>query len=201
MRSESLRILFVINNRSGRNKNSNWQSQIEDYFGKLPYEQHFFIMPPKNCEKQLTETVKKINPGLIVAVGGDGTVTLVAKQVLNTGMEMAIVPAGSANGMARELDIPEDPVKAFEVVLKGTVKETDVISINDNEICLHLSDIGLNAQLVKYFQEGRVRGFLGYSFALVKALNRHRKMRVAVHTRHEEVVREAYMVVVANASK
>ena len=57
-------------------------------------------------EKMRTTSPKKLQeiiPDRVVAVGGDGTITLVAKQLIATSTPMGIIPAGSANGMAKEL--------------------------------------------------------------------------------------------------
>jgi diacylglycerol kinase (ATP) len=195
------RILFVINKGSGRKKNIDWKQLIEEHFSKLQYTVDYFMMPVEDCFGKLKVRIGNFHPDLVVAVGGDGTVTLVAKLMLGTQIPMAILPAGSANGMAKELQIPEDPQKAIEIMLNGEEKATDVIRINDSEICLHLSDIGINAQLVKYFQQGSIRGKIGYALALVKALRRKKRMTVYINARHEEVKREASMLLIANASK
>src|SRR6185295_4965195 len=112
-----------------------------------------------------------------------------------------IIPAGSANGMARELEIPDEPEKALEIILEGEVKSADVILMNEKDICLHLSDIGLNAQLIKYFKEGSLRGKLGYARVVLKVLLRKQRMRVVIQSGKEEILRSAVMVAIANASK
>ena len=137
----------------------------------------------------------------IVAVGGDGTVTLIAKQLLGTDIIMGILPAGSANGMAKELNIPEVPEQALDIIVNGTIKCCDVIKINDNEISLHLSDFGLNARLVKYFDEGTLRGMWGYSRMVFKVLWSKKLMNAHIIADNLDLETNAYMVVIANASK
>jgi diacylglycerol kinase (ATP) len=200
MSDKTKRILFVINTASGR-KNTDWEGLIAGHFGRTGHETAYFMMPVADCLKKLREKVRNFLPELLVAVGGDGTVTLVAKEAMAAGLPMAIVPAGSANGMAKELEIPDDPDEALKLVLDGEIKATDVIRINDDEICLHLADIGLNARLVKYFQEGSIRGLTGYALALLKALSKRRRMSVHIRTRDSEIIRSAVMVLVANASR
>jgi diacylglycerol kinase family enzyme len=116
-------------------------------------------------------------------------------------MAMGILPAGSANGMAAELAIPDNPVSAMEIIINGEIKAGDVIMINNRDICLHLSDLGINAQIVKYFEEGTLRGKLGYAKVLLKALYWKRIMEVTILSKGNEITRQAFMVVLANASK
>ncbi|MCY7352126.1 MAG: diacylglycerol kinase family lipid kinase [Cytophagaceae bacterium] len=145
--------------------------------------------------------IKTWKPDRIVAVGGDGTVKLVYEQILGSRVVLGILPAGSANGMARELNIPLTVEASLDVVVQGMVKPIDVIRINQDDICIHLSDIGMNAQLVKYYQENNWRGKLGYARGVLKVLLRRRLLRVEIKTTNETVQRVARMIVLANASR
>lgn len=196
-----MKILFVINPRSGPKKDIDWKAIIEKYFENLPHTIDFFIIEGTDAAKGLKSTINKIKPQRVVAVGGDGTVTLVAKELQHSDMQMGIIPAGSANGMARELEIPNEPEKALEIILGGEVRRADVILMNGKDICLHLSDIGLNAQLIKYFKEGSLRGKLGYARVVAKVLVRKQRMSVMIESKEEEILRSAVMVAIANASK
>jgi YegS/Rv2252/BmrU family lipid kinase len=195
------RILFVINQGSGSRKRIDWNGVIRSYFAYLPYEIDFFLLPCDEAAAKLKKKIADWKPYRVVAVGGDGTAAMVAHELRGTDMQMGIVPAGSANGMAKELDIPEDASLALGIIVTGNSKKADLIEINDQHICLHLSDVGLNAQLVKYFQEGSVRGKIGYVRALIKALFRKQRMRVSVVFQDKEMQYSAVMVLIANASK
>lgn len=150
---------------------------------------------------ELNEAIVEYKPHKVIAVGGDGTVNFVAKELIGTAIHMGILPAGSANGMAKELGIPDAPEEAVKALLSGEIKNTDAIELDNTKICLHLSDIGLNAQLIKYFEEGHTRGKIGYALALIKALYRKHQVKVTVQTKENEVQRSALMVLIANASK
>jgi YegS/Rv2252/BmrU family lipid kinase len=196
----SLNILFVINPVSGGKTNVDYQAAIQQYFKPLPHKIHLFVLSGKNDTDAITQQINKIKPDRVVAVGGDGTVTLVAKQILGTALPMGILPAGSANGMAKELNISTNINDALDIVVNGTIKCSDVIEVN-NQICLHLSDIGLNAQLIKYFDEADLRGMLGYARLVFKVLWRKQNMQVIIQSKEKEIKRDAFMVVLANASK
>jgi diacylglycerol kinase (ATP) len=194
------KLLFVINPISGGREKTEHETAISEHFKSLPHSIHYFLLTGNNDARRVAEEIEKIKPDKVVAVGGDGTVTMVAKQVLGTNMEMAILPAGSANGMARELNIPLTLPEALLIADQGQVKKADVIKIND-QVCLHLSDIGLNARLIKYFEEGNMRGKLGYAKVGLKVLWRKQHMQVVIETKGAEIKRDAFMVVLANASK
>jgi diacylglycerol kinase family enzyme len=130
----------------------------------------------------------------------DGTVKLVAQCLQQTNIPLGILPAGSANGMAKELEIPENADKALEIVINGAIKKIHLIKIND-QLCIHLSDIGFNAFIVKKFDTGKSRGMWGYIKASLKVLWNKPMMLVEIHTDKTFVKRNAAMVVVANATK
>jgi YegS/Rv2252/BmrU family lipid kinase len=194
-------ILFVINHKAGKDRTTDYETSITNYFKDTPTAVHFFDFPGKQAKKLFQEKVAELDPDTVVAVGGDGTVTFVASELLDKKCSMGIIPAGSANGMARELDIPESINGALDIITNASVKKTDVIAIKERGICLHVSDAGLNAQLVKYFHEGNIRGKIGYARALIKALIFKRRMIVSVQTKNKEVIRSAIMVAIANATK
>jgi diacylglycerol kinase (ATP) len=197
---QASKYLFVINPVSGGKRKQNLENVIHEFFKPLPHQVEFFLMDGKNDAASLTHWINSWKPDRVIAVGGDGTVSLVAKQLMGSEVPMGILPAGSANGMAKELDIA-GIAKALDIVVSGEVKKADVIRINKEYFCLHLADIGLNAQLIKHFEEKNVRGFLGYGAALIKTLWKKERMQVTIETTRREIKREALMVVLANATK
>ena len=194
-----LKFLFVLNPVSGGNSKLNWKESIVEFFREKLHTLHFFFLKGKNDAEDLGHQIKQLSPDRVVAVGGDGTINLVAKQLLGSNISMGILPAGSANGLATELKVPTDPVEALKLVEFGTGKPIDVVHLENGVISLHLADLGLNAQLIKYFEESNWRGKLGYAKVLFKTLWRKQKVRVQIQTDHETIVRKVYMVVLANS--
>lgn len=197
----TLKLLFVINPAAGRKSGVKWQEIIGNYFSELPHIVYYFTLDSKHHADELEQYIGSIQPDRVIAVGGDGTVSLIAKLVMHSSMAMGILPAGSANGMARELNIPLNPSDALDIILHGNITRCDLIGINDKDICLHLSDIGLNAQLIKYFEETPLRGKMGYARVVLKVLSRRQQVQVKIQTEKEEIRETAFMVVLANASK
>lgn len=190
--------LFAINPVSGGNDKTALEEEISTYFADSPHTVHQFHLDGKTDEATIRQQLDQHKPDRVVAVGGDGTLKMVAQQLLGTKTPMGILPAGSANGMARELGLPADVSGNLEVLVNGAIKPVDVISVND-DICLHLSDIGLNARVVKHYEENNWRGMFGYVRAVVKALQTRKLLQVEINVGDECVQRAALMVVLANA--
>jgi len=137
-----------------------------------------------------------------VAVGGDGTVNLVASKIILSDISLGIIPAGSANGLAFNLNIPDEFEAALRNILTGSVTLMDVLCINDKYYCLHLSDIGLNARIVKNFEEEGSRGMWGYIKQVFKQVLFNRTVftcEILANDIRKTI--KAEMVVIANAAK
>lgn len=191
--------LFVVNPVSG-NGSTNWEKEICRFFETRKEVIDFIILHKDVDESNLTESFKTRSAEKVVAVGGDGTVKLLASLLKNTGIPLGLLPGGSANGMARELGIANGASDALEMLVNSHIEKIDLIRIND-EISIHLSDIGLNAALIRHFEKYPTRGWFTYAKALWKALKAKNKFRCTIKTDTELLHRRAYMVVIANATK
>ena len=118
------KLLFIINPGSG-NKKINWDKHIQDFFSSKPFDIELFELPEPCKPEILKSKIDKAKASRVVAVGGDGTVKLVAECLLKTDIPLAILPAGSANGMARELGLSDDPIACLESTLAKQANERD----------------------------------------------------------------------------
>ena len=199
-RNGGLNLLFVINSHAGANDES-WPDIISNYFAGKEFNVDYFLLDKDHSADALKKYTRDNHFDKVIAVGGDGTVTMVANVISGTKAALGIIPAGSANGMARELNIPEEPGRALSIIEYGNTCTCDAIKVNDKDISLHLSDLGLNAQLINYFDKGKLRGKLGYAKVLLKTLWRSQKINLHIHADNTDITTKAFMVVLANASK
>ena len=194
----SLKYLFIVNPGSGNKDADSWSKEIGEFFKEEKDDFDIYQLPEKFDLKEIKNKIASVEPENVIAVGGDGTVTMLANILAGKNIPLGILPGGSANGMAKELGIPETPAEALAIIKEDFIKNLDLIKIND-DLCLHMSDLGLNARLIKYFDEGKLRGKIGYAKVIVRALWHNEKMYVTIRTGDAEVKRVAYMVVFANA--
>ena len=177
-----------------------WPAEIDIFFAPLPHTiEKFFLSPGCNTDS-LKDIISNAKPDRVIAVGGDGTVKLVAECLLHTSMVMGILPAGSANGLAKELGIPASVQGALQHLLKTATQNIHLIKIN-GQLCVHLSDIGFNASVIKIFESEKRRGMMGYVKAAWKVLLRHPVMLATIKIDDDYIRREAAMIVIANATR
>ncbi|GCC50489.1 diacylglycerol kinase [Chryseotalea sanaruensis] len=194
-----LKFLFIINPGSGTNR-QDWPAIISNYFNNLNHTVKIYQLHGDFSRQTVIEQIVSFLPDTVVAVGGDGTIKLIAECLVNTKVPLGIIPAGSANGLAKELDIPEDYEKALNLLVTGVLKKIHLLKIN-NQICIHLSDIGLNAHAVKKFETLPGRGMWGYIRASLKVLRINPMIKVEIALDNKVIKRKAHMIVVANATR
>ncbi len=193
------KFLFIINPGSGNN-DIDWTQEIKQYFLTTKYIIELFDLPADCNLQKIKDKIANFLPSQVIAVGGDGTIKLVAECLVQKNIPLGILPAGSANGLAKELGISSVPAEALDVLIKGSLKKVHAIRIN-NELCLHLSDIGFNAFVIKMFETQTGRGMWGYIKASARALWSHPHMMIEMQLLNKKIKLKAAMVVIANATQ
>jgi diacylglycerol kinase (ATP) len=196
---DSLKIFFIINPMAGSHT-IDWVVEIANYFNLSHHAIQLHHLTGSCNVETIKEHIRLFAPHQVVAVGGDGTVKLAAECVIHTDILLGILPAGSANGLSKELGIPDDPQKAIDVLVAGYAKKIHVTLIN-NHLCIHLSDIGLNAYAMKKFRTQQVRGMWGYFIAALGVLMQNQRMQIKMEIEGKIIKIKAEMIVIANATR
>ena len=136
---------------------------------------------------------------LVVVWGGDGTVNEAATALIHTTVTLAIVPAGSGNGLALDLGIPFAPAFALELAATGTTMTIDAGQVND---CLffNIAGVGIDAVVAARFAERglRRRGLAAYAQLSTFELMRYRAQMYTLTMDGEVFDHRAMLVAVAN---
>src|SRR5262245_14757110 len=116
------------------------------------------------------------NRAALLAMGGDGTLQLLARQTANTGVTVGVIPSGTGNDFAAALGIPTDIDAAVGIIAAGKTRQVDLccaeFASGERAIYLGGGGIGLDAEAVAY-AKGRFlkwRGRLRYLVSAITAL-------------------------------
>ena len=111
----------------------------------------------------------------VIIGGGDGTLNAAAPALVETGLPLGILPLGTANDLARTLEIAPDPVAAARIIAAGSTRSLDLGEVN-GKLFWNVASIGLSADLAKEItSETKKRwGKLGYGIAAIRLLARMR---------------------------
>lgn len=139
------------------------------------------------------------NPKLLVAAGGDGTVSAVAGAVLGTNIRLGVIPLGTMNHFAKDARIPVKIPEAVIALRRGAARSLDVATVNDVLFVNNVS-IGAYPSVVRR-RERRRRGFgwgkwSAMAWALVSISRRYPVVRVDLDfEERREPVRSPFLFV------
>lgn len=136
---------------------------------------------------------------VIIASGGDGTVSAVASAVMETDIPLGIIPRGTANAFANALGIPTSIEGACATILAGTTRVVDAASCNGRPMIL-LTGIGFEAETVnRADRESKNQfGMLAYILAGLEELNELETFDAKLETDDKIITLQAAAVTVAN---
>lgn len=130
---------------------------------------------------ELPGTLERVVAGghdLVVVGGGDGTVSFAAGQLAGTGTVLGILPLGTANDLARTLEIPGSLDAACTALADGKVVDIDLGRANGWPF-LNVASVGLAVGVTESLSP-RLKRYLGplaYGVAAVRAYSRHKPFR------------------------
>jgi len=137
---------------------------------------------------------------IIVASGGDGTVNEVACALVNTGIPMGILPAGSGNGLARCLGISMSYALALRTIIRGNTKLMDVATVNDI-LYTSIAGIGFDAHVAQKFADSSIRGMISYMQIVLNEFRAYKPLTYSLNIDGLKVEKQALMVIFANSNQ
>jgi diacylglycerol kinase (ATP) len=119
----------------------------------------------------------------VIIGGGDGTINLALKPILEAGLPLGVVPLGTANDFARTMGIPADPHDALAVVAARATRLVDVGWANSRPF-LNAAGIGISSQIARNITSERKRiwGPLSYPATVIESVRRQRPFRVRLQS-------------------
>ena len=193
--------LFIVNPISGDVDKTEMIEQTLAFASENNSEVFIFETSEADCKKEIHDLYEMHLPERVLIAGGDGTIKMVAEALENQDVIFGILPAGSANGLAVDLDLPKTIEENLEIAFNGDFIAMDMIEINGLK-SLHLSDIGLNAQLVKNYEQGNTRGKLGYALqAITTLIDAQEPFSAIIQSHGVGIDCSAKMIVIANSQK
>lgn len=137
---------------------------------------------------------------IVVAGGGDGTISTVAVEVARAGKTLGVLPLGTLNNFSKDLGIPQDLSAAVETIADGESKLIDLAEVN-GRVFVNNSSIGLYPKIVLRRVEQQRLGRGKWSAALWAALQMFRLspfLKVRIELAGKTFLRKTPFVFVGN---
>jgi diacylglycerol kinase family enzyme len=151
---------------------------------------------PGELEKTLAAAIDA-GPDLLVAGGGDGTISTAARLLAHRDIALGLLPLGTTNNFARTAGVPLRLDEAVATLTGGKVIDVDLGLAGDMPFTNHVG-VGLSADVMAKAPRPlkRATGRLAYPITAVALLTRHRPLRAVVRAdgrRHEFVTHQLYV--------
>ena len=169
--SPTRRVLVVFNPRSGQG-----DSGLPEFVEFLRDSGAEVTERELQPDVPLGESVQDLaNYSAVVAAGGDGTVSGVAYAVRGQDVPLLAYPAGTANLIAQNLDLPRDPAELARIVLAGHAVRVDLGEVEvrgeKSGFCM-LAGAGADAAMIRDSEDLKERfGAMAYVMSAMKQLN------------------------------
>jgi diacylglycerol kinase family enzyme len=138
---------------------------------------------------------------VVIAAGGDGTISGVASKLIGTGKTLGVIPLGTFNFFARRLGIPLELTAAARNVFEGRITEVTTGQVNGRPF-LNKASVGLYPLAVRFrermydrYGRNRIVAILAGAFAL---LRRGHVMTLRLQTENEDLEMRSRFVFVCN---
>lgn len=194
-------IHFILNPIAGSGNNNLDLALLNKHFNPKDFT---IVVKPTSYKKhaiKLTQDSIAENADIIVACGGDGTINEVASCLINLPITLGIIPIGSGNGLASNLNIPKSLDKALALIKKQTVKKIDVGQLNSHYFFSN-TGIGFDAQVIKHYEASNKRTLSSYVKATLKSLKKPNKLIEVETTLNGEIIRQKpFLIFISNSNQ
>jgi diacylglycerol kinase family enzyme len=152
-----LPIEVIINAGSGSVREAETIQILEQLFRENGVQANVNLAKNGSEIIELAKRAVKGDCKIIVAGGGDGTISGIASELIKTDKILGVLPLGTLNNFSKDLGIPSDLKEAVRIIAENQVKKIDVAEVN-GRIFINNSSIGFYPRIVRKRQKQQQKG-------------------------------------------
>lgn len=176
------RAVLLVNTKSRRGQE--WFDQTKDRLTDLgiELEKAIAFQSVKKLRAEAQLAVKNQVP-LVIAGGGDGTFSAIARYFVESESVLGVLPLGTGNAFARDLGIPAQVEQACDIVVNGKNAGVD-LGYAGNDYFLNVATIGLTTKIAQTLTVPMKRrwGRFVYAIAISRSLRKVKPFQVRIET-------------------
>lgn len=165
------KVAFIINPFSAK---KNYQPFLDELKKKVDRPSYYISDSIAGTDEFIQERFDKVD--IFVAIGGDGTISTVARNLIHTDKILAIFPAGSGNGFSNETKFNKNLDELLEKIKARSSRKIDTFTVND-QLSINVSGTGFDGKVVKEFEKTS-RGFKNYIKVSLKTFFNYKPIKV-----------------------
>jgi YegS/Rv2252/BmrU family lipid kinase len=192
---------LIFNPVSGQGNPKHDLQRIRQQLGPY-FTLEIYLTTPESSTANLAQIAIAHPTELVIASGGDGTISAVAQALIATPKTLGIIPRGTANAFASGLDIPSNIPAACDVIIKGTPRRIDTAKCNNDRAMILLAGIGFEAETVERAnRSAKTRwGVLAYILAGMQQLDRQELFETEIEIADEIFHLRVGAITIANVA-
>ncbi len=197
-----MRVVLIVNPCAGCRSGLTAGAAAEGVLREAGWEVSRRLTEGPGEGERLARAALAESPDLVLACGGDGTLSQVLTGLLGSGVPTGIIPAGTGNDFVRALGIARDPAEAARQALAGRPRRMDLLEINGGECwSFNVTGTGFDAAVAERINRRRrlTGGLTAYLSAVLQELAVYRPTEVRLQVDGEDWEGRALLVAVANA--
>lgn len=196
----SVKIEVIVNSSSGSGHEEGIEKTLADAFKAAGAEARISMAQTGAEVITFAKRAAKGDADVVVAAGGDGTISSVAAAIIDTTKSLGVLPFGTMNHFAKDLCIPLDLAGAVATIAAGHQTEVDVGEVNGH-VFINNSSLGLYPIIVHKRQKQQRLGWgkwPAYIWAAFGVLRRYPFLNVRVAVDSEELYSHTPFVFIGN---
>lgn len=164
-------IEVIINQGSGAaSAEIDIKTQLEEAFKANNLQARISVAESGEHLMKIAEIAAKSDAEIVVAGGGDGTISSIASRLAGTEKSLGVLPLGTLNHFSKDLQIPQNLDEAVRLIAEANTKQIDVGEVN-GRIFINNSSIGLYPKIVRRREKQQRLGRGKWSAAFWAATN------------------------------
>lgn len=194
-------IIVIVNATAGTGLPADWAKQLQDKFSQSGLQAQVKVVQSGSDIEPTVRAAVQQGAQVVVAGGGDGTVSAVAAVLVGSGVTLGVLPMGTLNHFAKDLGIPLEQAEAIAVIAGNRQVDVDAGEVN-GRIFVNNSSLGIYPDIVREREKrqhrlghGKWRALLAAS---IGAARRYPVMKVHVEVDGQTLVRSTPFVFIGN---
>ena len=191
-------VLFIVNGHS-RQGREQFEPALELLRQAGLHIKEAILAGDKAETERLLKREIEAGANMVIAGGGDGTLSLCANFLAGTPVALAALPLGTGNTFARSIGLPVDMAEAIETIAKGHIEAIDVGKCN-GVVFLNSVSLGFSAMLAGALtsEVKKKLGLLAWPVTGLKMMSRHRPLRLRVVAKQKTFTARTHQLMIAN---
>ncbi|WP_445432932.1 diacylglycerol/lipid kinase family protein [Chryseobacterium indoltheticum] len=165
------KVAFIINPFSAK---KNYQPFLNELKSKVQNPLYYISESILGTDDFIESHLDDVD--FFVAIGGDGTISTVAKKLIGTEKVLAIFPAGSGNGFSNETQFSKNLDELLNKLKAKKSRKIDTFTVNDR-LSINVSGTGFDGKVVKEFEKTN-RGFKNYIKVSLKTFFNYKPIKL-----------------------